>query len=398
MSGGISILSFLAGHSIHFYQASASAGGANVVLSLEKQMGSLFEVKAIDREFYQQSLQGFLPDRLIDVHTHVWLDRFRSSQKDEHLRAVTWPQRVAVDNSVEDLSETYQLMFPGKKVLPLIFGMALSPGDDIRGGNEYVSQCARKNHLPALIFADPRWSEIEFEEGITSGNFLGAKVYLTRSDSRIPEKDIQIYDFLPHHQLKVLDRHGWIVMLHIPRHDRLRDPLNLTQMVEIEKQYPSVKVIIAHVGRSYCPEDIGNAFEVLGETRRMLFDISANTCAETFEQLIRAVGSKRILFGSDLPVLRMRTRRICEGGTYINLVPKGLYGDLSCDPHMREVEGKDADRLTFFMYEEIDVFRRVAAKTGLKKNDIEAVFNGNAAELLCEAGMPESYLNWRKEL
>jgi predicted TIM-barrel fold metal-dependent hydrolase len=237
-----------------------------------------------------------------------------------------------------------------------------------------------------LIFADPHWSEVEFEERIISGSFLGTKVYLTRSDPRIPEKDIQIYDFLPHHQLKVLDRRGWIVMLHLPRHARLRDPLNLTQMVEIEKHYPSVKVIIAHVGRAYCPEDVGNAFEILGGTRRILFDISANACTETFEQLIRAVGSRRILFGSDLPVLRMRTRRICEGGTYINLVPKGLYGDVSDDPHLREVEGNEAEQLTFFMYEEIDAFRRAAIETGLGKDDVEAVFYRNAAEVLGAAG------------
>jgi hypothetical protein len=246
-----------------------------------------------------------------------------------------------------------------------------------------------------LVFADPRWSEAELEERIISGRFLGAKVYLTRSDSRINEKDIQIYDFLPHHQLKVLDRHGWIVMLHIPRAARLRDPLNLTQMIEIGNRYPSLKVIIAHVGRAYCPEDIGNAFGVLGDTRKMVFDISANTCTETFEQAIRAVGPKRILFGSDMPILRMRTRRICEGGTYINLVPKGLYRDGLSDPHLRDVEGIEAEQLTFFMYEEIEAFRRAAAKTALGKDDIEAVFYGNAAELLCEAGMPESLLHLR---
>jgi len=357
-------------------------------------MGPLFEVKAVDREFYQRRLQSFLPTRIIDVHTHVWLDEFKSKQKgEEPVRAVTWPQRVALDNSIEDLTETHHLMFPGKKVIPLIFGHALSLADDIDRGNEYVRECARKNRVPALIFADPRWSEVDFEEGIISGNFLGAKVYLTRSDPRILEKDIQIYDFLPHHQLQVLDRHGWIVMLHIPRQGRLRDPLNLAQMVEIEKGYPHVKVIIAHVGRAYCPEDIGKAFEVLGETQRMLFDISANTCVETFERLIRGVGPRRILFGSDFPVLRMRTRRICEGGRYVNLVPKGLYGDVSGDPHLREVAGKDADQLTFFMYEAIEAFRRAATNTDLNKNDIGAVFFGNAAEVLCEAGMPESFLN-----
>src|ERR1022692_5267367 len=169
-------------------------------------MGSLFEILPIDQQFYRQRLQDFLPARLIDVHTHVWLDRFRTKEKDQNVRAVTWPHRVALDNSIEDLLESYNLLFPGKQVMPLIFGMALAPGDDIDAGNDYVSLMAQRNQLPALIFADPEWSESDFEKRIIAGRFLGAKVYLTPSDPRIPEKDIQIFDFLPHHQLKVLER------------------------------------------------------------------------------------------------------------------------------------------------------------------------------------------------
>ncbi len=353
----------------------------------------LFEVKPIDQEFYAQRLQAFLPDRVIDIHTHVWLDRFKSKKLEENVRAVTWPHRVALDNSIEDLTESYRLLFPAKQVMPLIFGHALAMDDDIHGGNNYVSDCARKYHVPALIFADPRWSEADLEERIVAGGFLGAKVYLTRSDPRIPEKEIEIYDFLPHHQLRVLDRRGWILMLHIPRAARLRDPVNLRQMVEIEKRYPGVKVIVAHVGRAYCPEDIGNAFDALAETRKMVFDISANTSAETFAAALRAVGAKRILFGSDMPILRMRMRRICEGGRYVNLVPRGLYGDVSGDHHMREVDGREAESLSFFMYEEIDAFRRAAEETSLTREEIEAVFYANAAELLCAAGMPASYLD-----
>ena len=356
-------------------------------------MRSLFEVKAVDRDFYQQRLEGFLPGKLIDIHTHVWLDQFQSEEKEQAPRAVTWPQRVALDNSIEDLQETNRLMLPGKRVTPLIFGMALSLKDDLEGGNEYVRQCGQKHNAPALIFADPKWSAVEFEKRIAAGHFLGAKVYLTRSDPKIAEGDIQIYDFLPPHQLKVLDKHGLIVMLHIPRRDRLRDRLNLTQMIDIEKRYQGVNVIIAHVGRAYCPEDVGNAFEVLAETRKMRFDISANTSAENFELLIRAVGPRRILFGSDLPTTRMRMRRACEQGQYINEVPQGLYGNVSTDPHMREVEGEKAARLTFFLYQEVDAFRHAALKTGLKCSDIDDVFYRNSAEMLCEAGMPESHLH-----
>jgi len=355
-------------------------------------MKPLFEVTAVDRNVYERRLRDYLPGKMIDIHTHAWLDQFKARQGEEPLRAVTWPQRVAKDNSIEDLTETYRLLFPGKKVLPLIFGMAVSLGDDLEGGNAYVSQGGRAHGMPALVFADPTWSETEFEEKITSGHFLGAKVYLTRSDPKIAENDIQIYDFLPRHQLKVLDKHGWIVMLHIPRRERLRDRVNLTQMVEIEKNYPNVTVIIAHVGRAYCPEDVGDAFEVLADTRKMMFDISANTSDGNFERLIRAVGPRRILFGSDLPITRMRMRRVCEHGVYTNVIPKGLYGDVSADPHMREVEGDDAARLTFFMYEEIEAFRRAAFKTGLGSSDINDVFYRNSAEMLCEAGMTESFL------
>jgi uncharacterized protein len=185
----------------------------------------------------------------------------------------------------------------------------------------------------------PRWSSEIFEKGIREGNFLGCKVYLNYADAYIPENEIRIFDFLPHHQLEVLDQNKWIAMLHIPRNERIKDPVNLEQLVEIEGRYKNLKLIVAHAGRAYCPEDIGNAFEILSGTKNMLFDISANTNQYVFEQLIKAVGPKRVFFGSDLPILRMRTRRICENGNYVNLVPKGLYGDVSGDRHMREVEG-----------------------------------------------------------
>ena len=73
---------------------------------MEPSSASLFEVKPIDREFYTQRLQSFLPTCIIDIHTHVWLNQFQSKQTPEQLRAVTWPHRVALDNSVEDLMET----------------------------------------------------------------------------------------------------------------------------------------------------------------------------------------------------------------------------------------------------------------------------------------------------
>ena len=344
-------------------------------------MSKLLEIKDVDRKTYEEELKDFLPSRIIDIHTHLWVDRYKKHEEGEFNRVVSWPSRVAKENPIEDHIECYRLMFPDKEVIPMCFS-SIKRGDDIEALNNYVSEACGKHNYPALLFSPPWWSAEEFENKVKDGGFLGAKVYLNLSPEYIPMPEIRIFDFLPHHFLEVLNRNKWIVMLHIPRNGRLKDPVNLEQMLEIEEKYPDIKLIIAHVGRAYCKEDVDNAFEVLKPAKKMLFDFSANTNAWVFEQLIKAVGPKRVLFGSDLPILRMRMRRICEDGRYINIVPKGLYGDVSGDKNMREVEGKEAEKLTFFMYEELKAFKQAAEATGLSRAEIEDIFFNNAKGLI----------------
>ena len=139
------------------------------------------------------------------------------------------------------------------------------------------------------------------------------------------------------------------------------------------------------MGRAYCKEDIGNAFDILSETKNMMFDFSANCNSSVFECLIKSIGTKRILFGTDMPILKMRTHRICENGKYINLVPKGLYGDVSNDPNMREISDVEAEKITFFLYEELAAFFKAAQKCNLTKNDIEDIFYNNAIKIINDA-------------
>lgn len=339
-----------------------------------------FDVTPIDREIYQEKLADFLPSRLIDVHTHVWLRSFVRDDPEapSTRRTVSWPDRVAADNAIEDLLETYHLMFPDKMVTPVIFG---SPRRDIdlEATNRYVSRSAQAYNLPGLLVSTPAWSAEHLAQKVRDGGFQGLKPYLNFAPPQIPAGEITIYDYLPPAHLEIADANRWVVMLHIPRAARLRDPLNLSQLLEIERAYPNVRLVVAHIGRAYCKEDVGEAFDVLKETARMHFDISANTNTWVMAELIRVVGAQRILFGSDLPILRMRMRRICEDGTYINLVPPGRYGDVGEDAHMREVSEEAGRHLTFFLYEEILAFREAAAATGLTTAEVADIFYHNAA-------------------
>ncbi len=343
---------------------------------------ALFAVTDYDKKVYEEELRDFLPEKMIDIHTHIWLESLRPKKvvPGEVLRTVTWPDLVARDNSIEDLMETYRLMFPDKQVTPLVFTSGKPPY--LKDLNNYVKDVHARTGVPALYYSHPSESGEELEQKIREGGFLGLKSYLALSPAYLPEAEIRIFDFFTPDQLKKMDELGAIVMLHIPRHGRLKDPVNLAQILEIKERFPRVRLIIAHIGRAYAVNDVGNAFEVLAPAKDLMFDFCANTCEYAMTKLLEAVGPNRAMFGSDMPILRMRMRRIEENNTYINLVPPGLYGDVSGDPHMREVSKEEGERMTFFMYEEILAFKRACKNVGFTKADVERCFYLNARELI----------------
>lgn len=328
-----------------------------------------------DRKVYEEELKDFLPDKIIDLHTHVWLDSF--DDYGDHHGGATWTRFMATDMATEQLLDTYRVMFPDKEVTPLLFGACLK---NIKQANDYVEETAHKFHLPSLFRTDYCMTPEELEEGVKKGGHLGIKPYLTNVPPYIPDAEIRIFDFLPHSHLEVCDRNGWIVMLHIPRSLRLRDPMNIAQLMEIEEKYPNLKLVVAHIGRAYSKQDVGDAFETLGKTKNMLFEFTANVCDDAIKACIEAVGPKRFMFGTDLPIAIMRMYRITdEEGRYYNVVPRGIYGDVSGNPSMKET---DSNEVTLMVYEQFRALKRVAKELNLSKQDIEDILYNNAKNLL----------------
>ena len=114
----------------------------------------IFPLKDVDRRFYQEHLAGFLPSKMVDIHTHVWLKAFRVPMPAD-TRGQTWPRHVAEDNAIEDLLETYRLLLPEQEVTPLIFGWPERDAD-MEQTNAYTSRVARQHNLPGSDRDQPR--------------------------------------------------------------------------------------------------------------------------------------------------------------------------------------------------------------------------------------------------
>ena len=326
-----------------------------------------------DKKVYTEELKDFLPDKIVDSHAHCW--RVEDDEYDRSKFPKKWTNLVAKDCYIEDLLETYKTLFAGKKVIPVIFGNSVNRCME---HNAYIKSVSEKYLFPSLFWTRYEMAPEFVEENVLKGGFQGLKPYLGGCKQGVNPSEADIYDFLPKSHLEVANKYGWKIVLHVSKSKRFKDESNLKTLLEIEQNYPNVKLIVAHIGRAYTGSDVGDAFEVLKNTKNMLFDFSANTNSSVITKCIETFGTKRVLFGTDMPIAKMKMRRIEESGTYVNVIPKGLYGDVSNDVHMRE--SLDSN-ITNFTYEILRAFKLSASDLTLTRKDIEDIMCGNAASL-----------------
>jgi hypothetical protein len=331
----------------------------------------------VDLPFYREHLEGFLPDKMIDIHSHA---RRRRIWQPGDREPTYWPGwiRKGCGMPLPDLLAANIILFPGKEVTPVILGSGSR--QDIDGPTEYlIGELVHYPHVYGFMRTLPDWSEGELIERYGRGRFSGLKPYRNMAPSAIPYEEVTIFDFMPHHQLKVAEERGWLIMLHIPKAERLADPSNIDQLKEIADTYPDVKIILAHIGRAYAPRFAEEGFAGLGETAKFYYwDFSANLLQGAMELMIEYAGPSRVLYGSDLSVVAARARRICEGDNYINVMREADWED----SHTRLTSLEEREQITFMIYEEIAAFKRAAEVKGLSRQDIEDVFCNNAHRLL----------------
>jgi uncharacterized protein len=335
----------------------------------------------VDRSFWLEHLDSWLPKRIFDAHTHVDEPHFRREEMTEEKRRQYWVNEVFEPIGVADAERCYELVLPGRQFSCLAFGDPLLEFD-IEGNNAHLRKECERNGWHCLAIARPEWSAERLAVELEHPRVLGVKVYYTLigRDDKTRDKYLEasVFEFLPHHQLEWLDERGAWVTLHVPKADRLGHPDNIREVREIRSRYPNVKLVIAHLGRCYTPPQAEHALPQLADDEGLFFDISAVFHPEVLRFAIETIGPARLLYGTDSPVFYMRGRQQWRGTTYINHTDYPFHFNRDREPS--EIES----RYTLYLYEALRAFRQACEATGLERRQIEAIFNDNAQRLIGE--------------
>jgi hypothetical protein len=281
--------------------------------------------------------------------------------------------------SADTLERCIGILYPGREVSCVGFGFP-SLGWEIEGTNAHVAAEARKRGWHALALVRPTWVAEQLDAVLGTPGIIGVKPYymLRGYDAKTRDRFIEssIFDFLPRHQLEVLDgRRSWVT-LHVPRAGRLGHPDNIREIREIRRRYPRIGLVIAHLGRSYTLPHAEEGLLPLADDPGIHFDCSAVLNPDVHLLALRRIGPRRILYGTDNPIFYMRGRRQWRDRTYINRTSHPFF--FNVEREAPDVEG----RYTLYMYEALKAIRDAFASLGLGPRDTEDVFRENALRLI----------------
>lgn len=331
-----------------------------------------FHKTQLDERFYDEHLRDRMPPKLLDAHVHMNLQEHVQDVPPERIRE-DWALETGLHMDLPASREYYSALFPGVPVELNAFPFPL-PEVDIEANNEYLGQLADEGAIRAMMSVRPQWTAEICEWALTGHRFAGFKPYPYLA-SQEKGADISIYDFMPRHQLEVLNRHRLSMMLHLPRHGRLPDPDNIRELREIRQDYPDIRIILAHFGRCFEGRTFQKAMEALGQDRGgFFFDCAAVTNFEVFVMALEQLDSSRILYGSDLPIMLWHGEQDWnEAGSAVNFTRE----DFSWNKSRKSPEEEAG--YTFIAYRQMN---NLLDALGSDRTAKERIFYANADALL----------------
>lgn len=325
-----------------------------------------------NRRIFDEELDSFLPEKVFDFHVHI-----APPDSLSHPTLFSCGGVPLSGYTYEQLAADLELAYPGRRTAALCFGFP-HPEYDRGRNNQYVASGADGSRFFPLRLFDPHGDTREtLEQDFDRFRFLGLKPYPNYARPLEVSK-AQIDEMLPPWAMEVAHERRLIIMLHIPRPGRLEDPLNRQQIRQLCQRWPGARIILAHVGRAYYRRGIEGYLDELAGFPNLYFDLAMVQHWEVLAYLFARIPVERILFGSDAPIALAQGKAVEINHQYTYVTPRPWSLSL-CDP-----QGKL--RFTSFLNEELRAIRQAAETVGYGRSAVEALFDGNARQIIASVG------------
>jgi len=316
---------------------------------------------------FKEELEDFLPPKILDFHVHIFPKDTIPSGHEKFSCAGHKIAQYTFGELKKDLIDIY----PKRDCYAVCFGMP-DRKYDAHNNNEYVAKsCDHKQFFPLRLLRPQDDPEIVAKQ-IKEKNFLGFKPYLNYVNKEV--EDVEINDMLPGRLMEIAEKFALIIMLHIPRKERLADPVNQRQIVELAERYPKAKIVLAHIGRAYFLKNIVGHLDKIRYFPNLYYDLTMLNNWEVLEYLFDNVESYKILYATDIPIALApgKSVEINDQYTYVTPVPWELS---ISDEHNKLI-------FTSFLYEELRAIKKAVERLNLPKSFIEDIFYNNGMKLL----------------
>jgi glutamate-1-semialdehyde 2,1-aminomutase len=323
-----------------------------------------WELREEDRELFEKEIASFLPGHLFDAHAHL----YRTSHWGRPGPTDAGPDPVTLDVYRAQM----EWIAPRRRIDGLFFGVGFHEG--FRASNEFVAaEIAKDKACYGHLLVPPSMDPEQVRDEVRRLGMRGLKVYHTFITGK-PTWNADISEFLAEEHVRMADREGWTITLHMVRDRAIADPVNQERIRQYCTKYPNMCLILAHAARGFNPYHTVEGIAALAGLRNVWCDASAVTEAGAFEAIVDHLGCDRLMWGSDYPVSHLRGRCVAIGDTFV-----WLYEDTL---DWNTVAGHAKIRPVLVGLESFRALKLAAMRLRLTDSQIEGIFRNNALELM----------------
>lgn len=314
-----------------------------------------------------QMLKDFIPEKVFDAHTHIYLSKSIPSFPRE---TTTFCEEAATP---EIYARDMGPFLSGAKTIRLNMMPMLDVAMNDRKaglrdlGNQHIFEQAKLHPecvgSPYVLMDD---TEEEIAAMVEHPGMKGIKCYAYASGFKNLEQ-CTIGDYLPESAWVVANQKKLPIILHMMRPASLSDPANFDYIQQKTAQYPDAKLVLAHCARSFASWTVVDSIRRLADRENIWFDMAAICESAPMAACILKTAGKRVCWGSDFPVCMHRGRSISLNDGFLWLVD-GMLDQLGIQSCLMAAENLLA-------------FRQTCHLLDLDQTQINDLFYNNACRL-----------------